>query len=232
MNVQVYLIPTVLSEEAIDSIPAYVLQAIQTCSALYVENERTSRRFLRKLSKDIVIDYYKWVSIGKAEDPVLVEFQKDLREGRVVGILSEAGCPGIADPGQLLVRAAQEGGYTVRPLVGPSSILLGLMASGMNGQLFRFNGYLPIDSEERGKTIRRLETEAHLTGCTQIFIETPYRNKALLDAFLKHCRGDTHLCIARDITGPAESIRTKTISEWKKEVPDLQKVPTLFLLGE
>lgn len=231
-SAQVYLIPTVLSEDVLDPIPAYVLKALKACTVLYVENERTSRRYLRKLSRDFIIDDYKWVAVQKAEEPVVAEFENDLREGRVIGILSEAGCPGVADPGQVLVAAAQRLGIRVTPLTGPSSILLGLMASGLNGQLFRFNGYLPIETEERQKAIRRLESDASQTGCTQIFIETPYRNNALLDALLRHCRGNTRLCIAKDITGPGESIRTKTISDWKKEIPDLHKVPTLFLLGE
>lgn len=231
-SAQVYLVPTVLSEEVLDPIPAYVLTAVKACSVLYVENERTARRYLRKLSRDIVIDDYKWVAIQKAEEPVVAGLEKDLRDGKVIGILSEAGCPGVADPGQVLVAAAQRLGAKVIPLAGPSSILLGLMASGLNGQLFRFNGYLPIEADERQKAIRKLEAEAVQTGCTQLFIETPYRNNALLEAILRHCRGNTRLCIAKDITGPGEWIRTKTISEWKKEVPDLHKIPVLFLLGE
>jgi len=232
MNPTVYLIPTVLSEDVLDPIPAYVLTAVLECSVFYVENERTARRYLKKLSRDIVIDDYKWIAIHKAEGAVLQQFTADLARGLVIGILSEAGCPGVADPGQRLVAAAQRAGVRVKPLSGPSSILLGLMASGMNGQLFRFDGYLPIEGEERPKAIRKLEADAQQTGCTHIFIETPYRNNALLAALLKHCSGTTRLCIARDITGAGESILTKTIAEWKKEVPDLHKIPTLFLLGE
>lgn len=228
---QVYLIPTVLSEDALDPIPAYVLPAVLKCTAFYVENERTARRYLKKLSRDIVIDDYKWVPIHKAEEPVLTEFTADLARGLTIGILSEAGCPGVADPGQILVAAAQQANASIKPLVGPSSILLGLMASGMNGQLFRFNGYLPIDPEDRQKTIRRLETDVHQTTCTQIFIETPYRNNALLETLLKTCRPTTRLCIARDLTGPLELIRTQTISAWKQSPPDLHKIPVIFLLG-
>jgi 16S rRNA (cytidine1402-2'-O)-methyltransferase len=232
MIARVYLIPTVLAEDVLDPIPAYVLPAVLACSAFYVENERTARRYLKKLSRDIVIDHYGWTAIHKAEEPVLAAFKADLAQGLTIGILSEAGCPGVADPGQLLVACAQAAGAVVTPLVGPSSILLGLMASGMNGQLFRFNGYLPIEPDERLKAIRRLENEVHQTGCTQIFIETPYRNNALLETILKTCRPATRLCIARDITGPTESVRTKEVSAWKQSPPDLHKIPVLFLLGQ
>jgi 16S rRNA (cytidine1402-2'-O)-methyltransferase len=230
-NAQVYLIPTVLSEDVLDPLPAYILPAVLRCAAFYVENERTARRYLKKLSRDIVIDDYTWRPIHKAEEPVLAEFHADLARGLTIGILSEAGCPGVADPGQILVAAAQKAGATVTPLVGPNSILLGLMASGMNGQLFRFNGYLPIASDDRLKTIRRLETDIYQTTGTEIFIETPYRNNALLETLLKTCRPSTRLCIAVDITGPLESIRTRTIAEWKSAIPDLHKIPVLFLLG-
>jgi 16S rRNA (cytidine1402-2'-O)-methyltransferase len=228
---QVYLIPTVLAEDALDALPAYLLPAVLLCSVLYVENERTARRYLKKLSRDIVIDDFRWVTIHKAEEPVLNAFLADLAEGRVVGILSEAGCPGVADPGQVLVAAAQRAGAVVKPLVGPSSILLGLMASGMNGQLFRFNGYLPIDPVERQKSLKQLEAESQKTGGTEIFIETPYRNNALLETIVKHCQVQTRICIAADITGAGESVRTKTVAEWKKDMPDLHKIPVLFLLN-
>ncbi len=228
---QVYLIPTVLAEDALSPIPAYVLDAVKTCTAFYIENERTARRYLKKLSRDIVIDDYKWVSIAKIEGAVIASFDKDLKEGKVIGILSEAGCPGVADPGQLLIAQAQKAGATVKPLVGPSSILLGLMASGMNGQLFRFNGYLPIDLPLRQKAIRTLESESQKTGSTEIFIETPYRNNQLLETLLKTCQAQTRLCVGVDITGPDENIRTLTIKEWKARVPDLHKKPVIFLLS-
>lgn len=229
--IQVYLIPTVLAEDALSPIPAYVLDAVKSCTAFYVENERTARRYLKKLSKEIVIDDYKWVSIAKIEGAVIASFDKDLKDGKVIGILSEAGCPGVADPGQLLIAQAQKAGVTVKPLVGPSSILLGLMASGMNGQLFRFNGYLPIDLLLRQKAIRTLESESQKTGSTEIFIETPYRNNQLLETLLKSCQPQTRLCIGVDITGPEENIRTLTVKEWKAKVPDLHKKPVIFLLS-
>lgn len=155
----------------------------------------------------------------------------DLKAGKVIGILSEAGCPGVADPGQLLIAQAQKAGATVKPLVGPSSILLGLMASGMNGQLFRFNGYLPIDQTQRQKAIRTLENESQKSGSTEIFIETPYRNNQLLETLLKTCQPQTRLCIGIDLTGPEENIRTLAIKEWKTRVPDLHKKPVIFLLS-
>jgi 16S rRNA (cytidine1402-2'-O)-methyltransferase len=233
MNIapQVYLIPTVLAEDALEALPAYILPAVLRCSALYVENERTARRYLKKLSRDIVIDNFKWVAIHKADEAILNSFSADLTEGRIIGILSEAGCPGVADPGQLLVAAAQRMGFVVKPLVGPSSILLGLMASGMNGQLFRFNGYLPIEPADRQKVLKQLETESQKTGSTEIFIETPYRNNALMETIVKHCQVQTRICIAADLTGEGESIRTKTVAEWKKDMPELHKIPVLFLLN-
>jgi 16S rRNA (cytidine1402-2'-O)-methyltransferase len=154
-----------------------------------------------------------------------------LSAGKTVGIISEAGCPGVADPGQLLVEAAHEAGAMIKPLVGPSSILLALMASGMNGQHFCFNGYLPVDNINRMKALKKLETEALKNNCTQIFIETPYRNIQLLDAIVQSCQPSTRLCIAASITSPEELIKTKTVGEWKKSKPDIHKKPAIFLLG-
>ncbi len=228
----VYLLPTVLDENGYESLPAYLLDAVQKCRVFFVENERTARRFLKKLWPEMVIDDYAWFTIHKAEEAVKQSFLKVLKEGVCVGILSEAGCPGVADPGQQLVALAQQAGAIVKPLVGPSSVLLALMASGMNGQQFRFNGYLPIEDAQQNKVIRALEQEAAQKGCTQIFIETPYRNNRLLESILKHCSGNTRLCIAVNITGPEEWIVTRSVAEWKKASrPELHKKPTVFLLG-
>jgi 16S rRNA (cytidine1402-2'-O)-methyltransferase len=153
-----------------------------------------------------------------------------LQAGKNIGIISEAGCPGIADPGQLLVEAAQQANSTVKPLVGPSSILLALMASGMNGQCFQFHGYLPIDTAERKKKIRELEADSYRRNCTQLFIETPYRNNAMIKDLLQSCHDETRICIAVDITAPSESIRTQTVKKWKQEQPDIHKRLALFLL--
>jgi len=150
---KVYLIPTFLFEEAMETIPTYVLNAVQDCQAFFVENERSARRYLKRLWKEMVIDDYQWFAIHKAEAEVQERFTAILKQGKNIGILSEAGCPGVADPGQLLADAAQKLGAPVKPLVGPSSILLALMASGMNGPLFQFNGYLPIDRAPRKKSI-------------------------------------------------------------------------------
>ncbi len=228
---QVYLIPTFLDEEAMETLPAYILEAVKNCRVFFVENERSARRYLKKLWKEMNIDACEWFAIHKAEEKELAAFRQKLHEGKIIGIISEAGCPGIADPGQLMVQAAQEAGVIIKPLVGPSSILLALMASGMNGQHFQFWGYLPVDHQQRIKTIRELEAESRKKNCTQLFIETPYRNNQLLDAILKTCRSDTRLCIAVNITGKDESIRTQSIAEWNKQpATDLNKRPAIFLM--
>ncbi|MFT4095256.1 MAG: SAM-dependent methyltransferase [Niabella sp.] len=226
----VYLIPTFLHENALQALPAYILDAVEKCEVLFVENERSARRYLKQLKKEIVIDDYGWVTIGKTENEVLQAFRQQIKEGKTIGIISEAGCPGVADPGQLLVDAAQEMNAAVVPLVGPSSILLALMASGMNGQQFAFVGYLPIDSHQRIKAIKELEAESQKKNSTQIFIETPYRNNQTLEALLKTCQPATKLCVAVNITAPDELIRTRTIGQWKLEKTDLHKKPVIFLL--
>jgi 16S rRNA (cytidine1402-2'-O)-methyltransferase len=229
----VYLIPSELSEGVITPIPAYVIDAVKKCNVFFVENERTTRRYLKRIWKEMVIDDYEWVPIHKAENGVLMPFEQAIKAGKTIGIISEAGCPGIADPGQLLVARAQQLGVLVKPLVGPSSILLALMASGLNGQSFKFNGYLPIDSGERRKTLQRLEEAVHKEGTTQIFIETPYRNEPMLKSILDNCQAETMLCIAIDITHPqSEFIRTLSLKRWKSEkTPDIHKKPAIFLLG-
>jgi 16S rRNA (cytidine1402-2'-O)-methyltransferase len=226
-----YLIPTVLSPDRFETIPAYVRDAVQSCTSFFVEDERTARRYLKKLWPEMVIDQYQWHRIDP-EDPSQRRTLLDaLQQGQRVGVLSEAGCPGIADPGQQLAAWAQEAGHRVRPLVGPSSILLALMASGLNGQSFCFHGYLPVKEPDRSARIRELEAEARKKNRTQLFIETPYRNDHLLSALLTCCQPDTRLCVAVDISGDAESIRTRTIAAWRKEKPVLGKVPAIFLLG-
>ncbi len=227
---KVYLIPTVLYEDAVETLPAYLLDAVKQCQVFFVENEKTARRFLKKIWREMVIDDYQWFAIHKAEEEVKRQFLQLLHAGKNIGIISEAGCPGIADPGQLLVEAAQQTNSIIKPLVGPSSILLALMASGMNGQCFQFHGYLPIDTTERKKKIRELEADSHRRNCTQLFIETPYRNNAMIKDLLQSCRDETRICIAVDITAPSESIRTQTVKKWKQEQPDIHKRLALFLL--
>ena len=225
----VYLIPTLLDEEGINTIPSYVIDNIKQCQVFFVENERTARRFLKKAWKEIVIDDYEWCNMS---DTLQVSeiFKQKITEQKNIGIISEAGCPGIADPGQQLVALAHEMNAEVKPLVGPSSILLALMASGMNGQHFQFVGYLPVKDQERIKAIKELESVSQKKKSTQIFIETPYRNNQLIDALLKNCRPSTRLCIAVDLTSGKEWIRTKTIGEWKQQVPDFHKRPAIFCL--
>lgn len=235
MNVEiqpgdVYLIPSVLHENATHTIPPYIVDAVKKCQVFFVENERSARRFLKSIWKEMVIDEYKWVPIHKAEAAVKNEFLNSIRKGKNIGIISEAGCPGVADPGQILIDVAHKNGARVLPLVGPNSILLALMASGLNGQQFQFTGYLPIDSAEKIKTLRQLENESLKKNCTQIFIETPYRNNQLMETILKVCQPETMLSVAVDLTSDKEWIRTKTIADWKKELPDLHKKPAIFCM--
>ncbi|MBS1599330.1 MAG: SAM-dependent methyltransferase [Bacteroidetes bacterium] len=229
-NAQVYLIPCFIDEKSTEVLPAYILDAVKKCKTFFVENDRSARRYLKSLWKEMIIDNYEWFVIHENEEQLKNEFRQQLKKGNTIGIISEAGCPGVADPGQILISVAHEANAIIKPLVGPSSILLALMASGMNGQQFQFVGYLPIDNHQRSKKIKELENESLKKNCTQIFIETPYRNSQLLAAILNNCNSSTRLCIAVDITAAKENIRTKTISEWKKEIPDINKHPAIFLL--
>ena len=226
----IYLIPSFLAEDAVETIPPYVLDAVKNCQVIFAENERTARRFLKSMCKEIVIDNFEWYAIHKAEQEQINTFRQKIKEEKNIAIISEAGCPGVADPGQLLIYEAQKMDVIIKPLVGPSSILLALMASGLNGQRFGFEGYLPIDNVERNKKIKQLEEESSKKNCTQIFIETPYRNNKLLESVLQICKPSTLLCIASEVTSPNEWIKTKTIAEWKKEKTDLHKKPVIFLL--
>jgi 16S rRNA (cytidine1402-2'-O)-methyltransferase len=226
----VFLIPCFLDEGALQVLPPYIKDAVQQCQVFFVENERSARRYLKSLWREMIIDNYGWIVIHKAEAQVQQQLRQAVKEGKNIGIISEAGCPGIADPGQLLVNVAHEAGALVKPLVGPSSILLALMASGMNGQQFRFAGYLPIDNAERARFIRDLEADSEKRNSTQVFIETPYRNNQLMETLLKTCRPNTRLCIAADLTGPNEFIRTLSVAHWKTQVPELHKRPVIYCL--
>ena len=228
---KVYLLPMLLHEEGLDSLPKDVLIWIQQCDAFFVENEKTARRYFKKLWKEMVIDNYTWQAIHNVENEQIQAFTQLLKQGKNIGIISEAGCSGIADPGQILVAAAQELGAIVKPYTGPSSLFLALMGSGMNGQNFHFHGYLPIEAVERKKKIQTLEAEIKLTGGTQLFIETPYRNNQLFEALMQHCHPNTKLCVAMELTAPHESINTQTIAHWKKNPPELHKKLVVFLLG-
>jgi 16S rRNA (cytidine1402-2'-O)-methyltransferase len=226
----VYLIPTVLSEGQTDCLPVYILDAIKSCSVFFVENERTARRFVKLLWKEMVIDDYEWFNMKEVNQEVRSSFKRKVNEEKNIGMISEAGCPGVADPGQKLVEIAQQMGVMIKPLVGPNSILLALMASGMNGQQFQFVGYLPIEAAERAKTIRQLESESRQKNCTQIFIETPYRNNQLLETLVKSLQGQTKICVAVDLTSASEMVQTKTAQQWKTAMPQLHKRPAIFLI--
>lgn len=229
---KVLLLPMLLHEEGWEAIPKEIDQWIKSCDVFFVENEKTTRRYFKKIWKEMVIDNYQWFTIHQVEEAQINNFIQILKSGKTIGIVSEAGCAGIADPGQLLVSAAQQIGATVKPYMGPSSILLSLMASGFNGQGFTFNGYLPIDTSERKKKIQQLEQIATSNGIAQLFIETPYRNNQLLEALIQSCNPTTQLCIGVDITGPTESIKTATIQYWKNNKPELHKKLAIFILGK
>lgn len=226
----IYLIPCVLAEDASQTIPNYIIDAVKKCNVIFAENERTARRFLKMMDKTIVIEAYEWFAIHKAEEEELRHFTQKIKEEKTIAIISEAGCPGVADPGQILIAAAHKLNCNIKPLVGPNSILLALMASGMNGQQFEFVGYLPIDNADRIKRIKELEISSQKNNSTKIFIETPYRNSQLVESILKTCEGKTLFCIAVNLTSKNESIKTMQINEWKIKKPELHKLPAIFLL--
>lgn len=229
---KVLLLPMLLHEEGWEAIPKEVDKWIKSCDVFFVENEKTTRRYFKKIWKEMVIDNYQWFTIHQVEEAQINNFIQILKSGKTIGIVSEAGCAGIADPGQLLVSAAQKLGAIVKPYMGPSSILLSLMASGFNGQGFTFNGYLPIDATERKKKIQQLEQIVTSSGIAQLFIETPYRNNQLLEAIIQSCHPTAQLCIGVDITGPTESIKTATLQYWKNNKPELHKKLSIFILGK
>lgn len=231
-NPILYLIPVLLDETSVEQvIPTYNIQLVSDLKFFIVENIRTARRFLKKCAPDINIDSLTFFELNKHTDKKdITSFLDPMKSGNSIGIMSEAGCPGVADPGADVAAIAQQKGYKVVPLVGPSSILMAIMASGFNGQSFSFHGYLPIDSNERINKIKQLEGRSYSENQTQIFIETPYRNIKLAEDILQHCKPKTKLCIASNITGEDELIVTKSIKEWKGNLPDLNKKPTVFLL--
>ncbi|NOT92887.1 SAM-dependent methyltransferase [Ferruginibacter sp.] len=230
MTSTIYLVPCVLDETATNTIPLYIIDAVKNCSVTFAENERTARRFLKSICKEIVIDDYEWFTIHKAEEELISTFKQKITAQKNIAIISEAGCPGVADPGQVLIAVAQQMNAVVKPLVGPSSILLALMASGMNGQQFEFVGYLPIDNNEKIKRLKELEDNSAKNNSTKIFIETPYRNNPLIETVLKTCKPSTRFCIAAELTAANEYVKTKTIAEWRKEKTDFHKKPVIFLL--
>ena len=221
-----YLIPTTLGGPAIEALPAAALALVRTIDDYVVENAKSARAFLKDAGltpRELRIHELK-----QEDDPAAL--LAPLREGRKLGLLSEAGCPAIADPGAALVAAAHGEGFRVVPLIGPSSITLALMASGLEGQRFSFCGYLPRDAAERERRIRELERRSRAGSETEIFIETPYRSDALFSALLAACAKDTLLCVAADLTLPTESIRTRTVAEWRRAPQTVGRRPAVFLL--
>ena len=230
---KLYLIPTILGEGTQDTtLPSPILKAIKEIDIFIVENLRTARRHIKKIYREKDIDTTTFYSYGKYDTLNLEEeFLSHILLGQNIGLLSEAGLPCIADPGAEIVAYAHDFQIDVIPLVGPSSILLALMSSGLNGQNFAFTGYLPIDKSDRIKAIKKLEEIVKKTDQTQIFMETPYRNNQLIETLLKTCSNSLKLCIASDITLSTENIKTKTIDEWRQTKININKKPTIFLIA-
>lgn len=229
-----YLVPNVLADGDWQNVlPAQVAPILTNTKYFIVENIRTARRFMKQVNREINIDACTFYEINKRTNAAdLPRFLKPIVDGHDVAVISEAGCPGVADPGADVVKIAHQRGIKVVPIVGPSSILLALMASGMNGQNFAFKGYLPVKPQERVKELQTLERTIRSSQQTQVFIETPYRNNQLVSDVIKACSPSTLFCIAANITGENEFIQTKSIQDWKKAgVPDLHKQPVIFLLG-
>ncbi len=231
MTGKLYLLPTYLDIEHLEVIPSKTAQTAVKLEFIIAENLRTTRRYLKKLDASVDIDaitFFEWNN--KSDNDSVDQLLQPALKGKDIGIFSEAGCPGIADPGQVIVRRAHHLGIQVVPLTGPSAIFLALMAAGMNGQQFRFHGYLPIDESKKRKYISYLEKEAQQRNETQIFMETPFRNNRIIESLLKVLDEKTNLCLAANITADNEFIQTKKVGEWKKQVPDLHKQPCIFLI--
>lgn len=230
-----YLIPVTLGDTPHDNVlPSYNVAIVSGIRHFVVEEIRTARRFLRRMDRTFPIDDCTFYEMGKHADASrFAEYLRPVSQGLPVGVMSEAGCPAVADPGADIVLLAQHRGLRVIPLVGPSSMILAVMASGLGGQSFAFNGYLPVQDADRAKRLKQLESRAWAEGQTQLFIETPYRNGKMFDTLCSALRPDTRMCIAAGITTEAEWIRTLTIREWKHtSLPDLSKVPAIFLIGK
>lgn len=233
LSAALYLIPVTLGDTPIDQVlPPYNADVIRGIRHFIVEEIRTARRFLKQVDKSINIDDLTFYPMGKhADKATFSSYLKPLRNGEAVGVISEAGCPAVADPGADLVAIAQGEGLKVVPLVGPSSILLAVMGSGFNGQSFAFHGYLPIDAAQRAKRLKQLEARSIAEDQTQLFIETPYRNAKLFADICAACNPSTRLCVAAGLTTSHEYIRTQSIRRWKQTgLPDLGKIPAIFLI--
>lgn len=233
MDTALYLIPVTLGDTSIERVlPAYNKEVILSIKHFIVEDVRSARRFLKKVDREIDIDTLTFYPLNKHTSPDDISgYLAPLSAGNAMGVISEAGCPAIADPGADVVAIAQRKNLKVVPLVGPSSILLSVMGSGFNGQSFAFHGYLPIEPGERAKRIKTLEQRVYSESQTQLFIETPYRNHKMIEDILANCRPQTKLCIAANLTTDDEYIKTKTVKEWKSgKLPELSKIPCIFLL--
>lgn len=232
MEVALYLLPVTLGDTSIEKVlPAYNREVIVNIKHFIVEDVRSARRFLKKVDASICIDELTFYPLNKHTSPKAISgYLSPLAEGNSMGVISEAGCPAVADPGADVVAIAQRRGLKVVPLVGPSSIILSVMGSGFNGQSFAFHGYLPIEPAERMRRLKELEGRVYSENQTQLFIETPYRNHKMLEDILKTCRPQTKLCIAANITCEGEFIQTKTVKEWKGKLPELNKIPCIFLI--
>jgi 16S rRNA (cytidine1402-2'-O)-methyltransferase len=227
-----YLIPVTLGDTSIEKVlPSYNKEIILGIKHFIVEDVRSARRFLKKVERSINIDELSFYTLNKHTSAEEISgYLKPLLGGESMGVISEAGCPAVADPGADVVAIAQRKNLKVVPLVGPSSIILSVMGSGFNGQSFAFHGYLPIDPNERIKRIKVLEQRIYSENQTQLFIETPYRNNKMMEDIVKNCRPQTKLCIAANITCEDEYIKTKTVKEWQGKLPDLSKIPCIFLI--
>ncbi len=235
MEIALYLIPVTLGETSTDQVlPSYNHDIIMGIRHFIVENVRSARRFLRQTDREFPIDDSTFYEMGKhADEHQFSQYLQALRDGKPMGVISEAGCPAVADPGADIVAIAQRQNLRVIPLVGPSSMIMAVMASGLNGQSFAFNGYLPVDDTDRARKLKALESRAWNERQTQLFIETPYRNQKMFQALLQSLRPQTRMCIAAGITTADEYIHTHTIAEWKKkQLPDLSKVPAIFLINK
>lgn len=233
MQPALYLIPVTLGDTPVSHVlPAYNKEVILGLRHFIVEEVRTARRFLKQVDRDIDIDALTFYPMGKHADTALFSrYLEPLRHGEAVGVISEAGCPAVADPGADVVAIAQREGLPVVPLVGPSSILLAVMGSGFNGQSFAFVGYLPINPAERAKRLKQLESRSAAEHQTQLFIETPYRNAKMIADILSACRPTTRLCIASGLTLPTQYLRSLTVKQWRStQLPDLAKQPTIFAI--
>ena len=230
---KLYLIPTTLgeTENPFDVLPQTIKRSIELLDYYIVENEKTARKFIKSICPEKVQASLHLSSLNKhTQDAEYKKMIQDCVEGKNVGLMSEAGCPGVADPGAVIVKLAHEKGVQVIPLVGPSSILLAIMASGMNGQSFAFNGYIPIDAFEKKLAIKNLEKLSISKNQSQLFIETPYRNNKMLEDILSSLHPETYLCVACDITLPTEYIKTMRVVNWKKTKIDLHNRPTIFII--